>query len=36
MNSITLEEVKEMMVHPENWYVPYIPLIITEPINNGE
>ena len=37
MNGITLNEIKEMMKHPENWYVPYILLIITPPIeeNNG-
>ncbi len=28
-NSMTLAEVKYAMTHPETWYVPYIPLMIT-------
>ena len=33
-NYLTLEEVKEALQHPEEWYVPYIPLLIT-PLISG-
>lgn len=33
-NYLTLEEIREMMVKPETWYTPYIPLMITE-VDNG-